>query len=60
MLASTGLTASGTSQVSIFRAPIGIGDVRWTPLSRPFLACDKLLSAEVGFGFWFSSLPDKR
>src|SRR5215469_5399102 len=27
--------------------------LRWTPLSRPFFAWDKLISAEVGFGFWF-------
>jgi len=34
--------------------------IRWTPLSRPFFAWDKLISAEVGFGFWFSSLANKR
>jgi hypothetical protein len=34
--------------------------VRWTPLSRPFFASNKLISAEVGFWVWFTGLPYKR
>ena len=36
------------------------GKVRWTPLSRPFFACDKLISDRgLGFGFCFPVLQIK-
>jgi hypothetical protein len=37
------------SSASLTRAKSG--GLRWTPMSRPFFACYKLISAEVGFGF---------